>query len=104
MFVGYARRSREAPGNLRTCETAGVRKPRPSLIGGSAEGILHVLAGLLDVCLALIGAAVGLKALVVGRLAEAFLGLAREVLSSVLDLVVCTHDGLLHDCRAVQPA
>src|SRR4051794_20649479 len=73
---------------------------RPPLIGASAERVLHVLAGLLGLGFPLVDVALGLEALVVRRLAEALLGLAGEVLSSVLDLVVCTHDGLLRDCRA----
>src|SRR5690242_779161 len=65
---------------------------------GSGQGVLHVarsvldlLAGLLDVGLALVGLALGLEVLVVRGAAEGFLDLALGLFGLVLELVVGAH-------------
>ena len=55
------------------------------------EGVLHLLAGLLEVGLALVLLAFGLEVAVVGRVSELLLGLAQGALAAVGDLVVGTH-------------
>src|SRR6478735_6319203 len=60
---------------------------RPSAL----EGVLDLLAGLLDVGARLVALALGLELLVVGRLAGGFLRLALELVGLVVELVVQTH-------------
>src|SRR6478735_4964416 len=60
---------------------------RPSAL----EGVLDLLAGLLDVGPGLVAPALGLELLVVGRLAGGFLRLALELVGLVVELVVQTH-------------
>src|SRR3954471_23197734 len=63
------------------------------VLGGSVlEGVLDLLAGLLDVGLGLVALAFGLESLVAGGLTRGLLGVAAQLLSSVLDLVVESHD------------
>src|SRR6476620_5069633 len=60
------------------------------------EFVLHALAHLFGVCLDLVGLAFCLQAVVVGRVACSFLGLAAKVLCRVTDLVSEAHgSGLL---------
>src|SRR4051812_26809145 len=71
------------------------------------EGVLHVLAGRLDVGRHLVALALGLETLVVGALADGLLDLADQVFSRVLDLVCRTHDGLpsvADHCASSHPA
>src|SRR3954462_524346 len=63
----------------------------------SAEGVLHLLAGLLEVGLGLVELALTLEVLVVLGLAHCFLGLAELLVGDVLELLVGTH-GVLHRC------
>jgi hypothetical protein len=55
------------------------------------EDVLDFLAGLLEVALGLIGAALGFEGLITGGLAGAFLGFALGRLGGVLDLVFCAY-------------
>jgi hypothetical protein len=57
------------------------------------EGVLDLLAGLLEVGLALVGLALCLEALVVGHLAGGLLGLAGHLVLGVVELVIETHEG-----------
>src|SRR3954454_11050365 len=76
-------------------------KPPPScssgggfaVLGGSVlEGVLDLLAGLLDVGLGLVALAFSLESLVACGLTRGLLGVAAQLLSGVLDLVVESHD------------
>src|SRR6478609_6063416 len=58
---------------------------------GLLEGVLDVVARLLEVGLGLVGLALGLEALVVLRLARALLDLALRLFGGVLDLVTESH-------------
>src|SRR5688500_13398140 len=62
-----------------------------SVVGLLLEGVLGLLAGLLQVGLALLGLALVLHALVVGGGAELLLGLAQRALGGVLQLVLVAH-------------
>src|SRR5690348_4229467 len=55
------------------------------------EGVLDLLAGLLEVGLRLVALALSLQLVVAGDVADALLGLAAEVFHLVVDLVVETH-------------
>src|SRR5215204_1134684 len=59
------------------------------------EGVLDLLAGLLQVALGLVGPTLGLQFLVIGGLAESFLALPLEFLGLVLGLVINSHGHLL---------
>jgi len=61
--------------------------------GGVLEGALDVLADLLHACRALVLLALGLEVLVVGGVADNFLGLADGVFCCVLGLVDEAHVG-----------
>src|SRR4051795_3891649 len=64
-----------------------------AVLGGSVlEGVLDLLAGLLDIGLGLVALAFGLESLVAGGLTRGLLGVAAQLLSGVLDLVVESHD------------
>src|ERR671913_995064 len=68
-----------------------------SVIGrgsGVLDGVLHLLAGLLEARLGLVGAAGRLQLLVVGGPADGLLGLALQVLTLVAKLVVGCHWGI----------
>src|SRR5215213_3745535 len=67
--------------------------PTDTSCGSGLEHVLDLLAGLLQVRAALVGLAFGFQLLVVGGLADAFLGLAAELLSLVADLVIRTPSG-----------
>src|SRR6185437_9773977 len=62
-----------------------------SSAGSALEGVLDLLACLLQVGLRLIPATLRLQRLVVRRLADPLLGLAARLVHLVLDLVVETH-------------
>src|SRR5687767_12319547 len=68
-----------------------------------AERVLHVVAGLLEVCLRLVGFSLGLHALVVRRVAGLLLHLALGLFGRVLCLVSDTHPGHLHRCLRLMP-
>src|SRR5215208_4354838 len=68
-----------------------------SVIGsgsGVLDGVLHLLAGVLEAGLGLVGAAGRLQLLVVGGPADGLLGLALQVLALVAQLVVGRHWGI----------
>src|SRR5829696_1489920 len=68
-----------------------------SVIGswsGVLDGVLHLLAGVLEAGLGLVGPALGLQLLVVGGPADGLLGLALQVLALVAKLVVGCHCGI----------
>src|SRR5215211_2694111 len=70
-------------------------------MGGLAlEGVLDLLASLLEVALGLVGLALGLQLLVVGHAAGGLLGLSFEFFGLVLGLVVKPHRCLL-GCRVI---
>src|SRR5215218_6201707 len=80
---------------------ASVRKVRDRWVGGLAlEGVLDLLASLLEVALGLVGLALGLQLLVVGHAAGGLLGLSFEFFGLVLGLVVKPHRCLL-GCRLI---
>src|SRR5215213_8404578 len=58
---------------------------------GVLDGVLHLLAGVLEAGLGLVAATPGLQLLVVGGSADGLLGLALEVLALVAKLVVGAH-------------
>src|SRR3954452_6147928 len=58
------------------------------------DGVLHVLAGLLEVGLGLVPLALAAQRVVAGRAADALLGISGDLLDLVLGLVVGTHGGL----------
>src|SRR4029453_2943236 len=65
-----------------------------SVIGsgsGVLDGVLHLLAGVLEAGLGLVGATGGLQLLVVGGPADGLLGLALQILALVAKLVVGAH-------------
>src|SRR5512144_398314 len=68
------------------------------------ERVLDLLAGLLEVALRLVGLALGLQPLVAGRLSGGVLGLARELLRLVLDLVYPAHRASLLVVFSALPA
>src|SRR5215217_9476905 len=61
---------------------------------GVLDGVLHLLAGLLEAGLGLVAAAGRLQLLVVGGPADGLLGLALQVLALVAQLVVGRHWGI----------
>src|SRR5688572_21539487 len=68
-----------------------------SVIGrgsGVLDGVLDLLAGLLEVGLGLVGPAGRLQLLVVGGPADGLLGLALQLLALVVKLVVGRHGGI----------
>src|ERR671914_1356407 len=69
---------------------------------GVPDGVLHLLAGLLEARPGLVGAALGLQLLVVGGPADGLLGLALEVLTLVAQLVVGAHGGITSAGGAAQ--
>src|SRR4051794_5870016 len=60
----------------------------PSTLTSALEGVLDLVAGLLEVGLALVGLALGLHLAVVTRVAELLLALTERSLGLVLELVV----------------
>src|SRR4029453_16310385 len=73
-----------------------------SVIGsgsGVLDGVLHLLAGVLEAGLGLVGATGGLQLLVVGGPADGLLGLALQVLALVAKLVVGAHWGITSSRR-----
>src|SRR5688572_28393309 len=67
---------------------SGVRRGRA---GGLLEGVLDLLAGLLEVALRLVPLTGGLEVAVVGGVAEGFLGLAAHLFELVVHLVFAAH-------------
>src|SRR5512144_269766 len=68
------------------------------------ERVLDLLTRLLEVALRLVGLALGLQPLVAGRLSDGVLGLARELLRLVLDLVYPAHRASLLVVFSALPA
>src|SRR3954470_24061275 len=73
------------------------RRPRGTATGPSVamsvlEGVLDLLAGVLQVGLALVGLALGFGVPATGHLAQRFLGLATEIVDGGLHLVGATHE------------
>src|SRR5664279_1301451 len=69
-------------------------------VQGILDGVLGLLAGLLDVRRSLIGSALRFQALVIGRPTSGFFDLAGSFLAGVLDLVSHTHR-VLPSCGTV---
>src|SRR5215216_6981649 len=59
------------------------------------EGVLDLLAGLLQVALGLVGLPLDLQFVVIGGPAESFFGLPLELLGLVLGLVINSHGSIL---------
>src|SRR3712207_5644955 len=73
---------------------------RPDGTDGSLEDVLDLLAGLLEVARGLVRLALGLQVAVAGRLADALLALAGELLGLVLHLVDAAH---VDSSRRIRP-
>src|SRR5690606_22933116 len=87
-----SRRSARATGRGRREGPAGAGPSRSARRSGlPVEGVLDVVAGLLEVGLRLVGLPLGLEALVVRGLARALLELAARLLGGVLGLVSESH-------------
>src|SRR5829696_30142 len=84
------------------------RQESGSRLGSALEGVLDLLASLLEAALGLFGFAFDFKVSIVSGVADRLLGLTGELFGLVLNLVVCTHvlflpRGMMSG-RAVRPA
>src|SRR5829696_3348650 len=66
-------------------------KSRAARLGSALEGVLDLLASLLEAALGFFGFAFDLEVLIVSGVADGLLGLTGELFGLVLNLVVCTH-------------
>src|SRR5215212_5193241 len=66
-------------------------KSRAARLGSALEGVLDLLASLLEAALGFFGFAFDLEVLIVSGVADRLLGLTGEFFGLVLNLVVCTH-------------
>src|SRR5215212_12091826 len=66
-------------------------KSRAARLGSALEGVLDLLASLLEAALGFFGFAFDLEVLIVSGVADGLLGLTGELFGLVLNLVISTH-------------